>query len=209
MKREHTAVTAMALAALVLANPAYAHHAMGGALPQTFSQGLLSGLAHPIIGLDHLAFLLMVALLSAPLGGLLRWLVPLAFVGATVGGTFAHIAAADFPMSEAVVALSALMGGLLVLTKRDVPGIALTLGATAFGLFHGYALGESIVGAEPTPLVAYLIGFAAIQFAVVFGGARAFATLARRSSVLSGRARMAGGALATVAGVAFLVTSLT
>jgi urease accessory protein len=31
------------------------------------------------------------------------------------------------------------------------------------GLFHGYALGESIVGAEPTPLVSYFVGLAAIQ----------------------------------------------
>ncbi len=26
------------------------------------------------------------------------------------------------------------------------------------GLIHGYALGESIYGAEPTPLYAYLVG---------------------------------------------------
>jgi urease accessory protein len=34
------------------------------------------------------------------------------------------------------------------------------------GLIHGYALGESIYGAEHTPLAAYLIGLAVIQSVV-------------------------------------------
>ena len=34
---------------------AFAHHVMGGRMPATFTEGILSGLGHPIIGLDHLA----------------------------------------------------------------------------------------------------------------------------------------------------------
>ena len=34
------------------------------------------------------------------------------------------------------------------------------------GLVHGYALGESIYGAEQTPLYAYLLGLAVIQSAI-------------------------------------------
>ena len=30
-------------------------------------------------------------------------------------------------------------------------------------MFHGYAYGEAIVGAQPTPLVAYLVGFTLVQ----------------------------------------------
>jgi urease accessory protein len=37
------------------------------------------------------------------------------------------------------------------------------------GLIHGYALGESIYGAEPAPLYAYLLGLAVIQSAVALG----------------------------------------
>ena len=36
--------------------PAHAHHMLGGRTPVTFMQGLLSGLGHPVIGIDHLAF---------------------------------------------------------------------------------------------------------------------------------------------------------
>jgi urease accessory protein len=59
-----------ALALLILAatgGGAEAHHAMGGTTPQTLAQGLLSGLAHPVIGLDHLAFTLAAGLLAARL----------------------------------------------------------------------------------------------------------------------------------------------
>ena len=38
------------------------------------------------------------------------------------------------------------------------------------GIAHGYAYGEAIVGAEPTPLVAYLVGFTLVQLAIVSAG---------------------------------------
>jgi urease accessory protein len=39
------------------ASTASAHHLMGGKTPSTFTDGILSGVGHPIIGPDHLAFL--------------------------------------------------------------------------------------------------------------------------------------------------------
>src|SRR5438552_1104114 len=51
-----TVVAATSLA--VLPRIAWAHHFMGGGPPETFAQGLLSGLGHPVIGLDHAAFIL-------------------------------------------------------------------------------------------------------------------------------------------------------
>jgi urease accessory protein len=36
---------------------ASAHHVMGGKTPANFAEGVLSGLGHPIIGPDYLAFL--------------------------------------------------------------------------------------------------------------------------------------------------------
>ena len=38
------------------------------------------------------------------------------------------------------------------------------------GLFHGYAYGEAIVGAETAPLAAYFLGFALIQFVLTPAG---------------------------------------
>jgi urease accessory protein len=47
--------TAAFFGVALLAEPAFAHHLMGGRTPSTFADGLLSGLGHPIIGLDHFA----------------------------------------------------------------------------------------------------------------------------------------------------------
>src|SRR5258708_9875864 len=45
----------------LLIDPALAHHVMGGQVPVTFRDGLLSGLAHPIIGIDHFAAVVAVS----------------------------------------------------------------------------------------------------------------------------------------------------
>ena len=47
------------------AEPAFAHHVMGGRMPATFAEGLLSGLGHPVIGLDHFAAVVAVGCLAA------------------------------------------------------------------------------------------------------------------------------------------------
>src|SRR5258705_10377333 len=64
-------IAGLLLASIVLlVDPALAHHVMGGRVPVTFADGLLSGLGHPIIGLDHFAALVAAACLaSAPRAG--------------------------------------------------------------------------------------------------------------------------------------------
>ena len=44
------------VASTTIIQPALAHHPFGGETPRTIAEGLLSGLGHPVIGLDHLAF---------------------------------------------------------------------------------------------------------------------------------------------------------
>lgn len=43
----------------------FAHHPLGGETPVTFMHGLLSGVGHPVIGLDHLAFIVAAGVLGA------------------------------------------------------------------------------------------------------------------------------------------------
>ena len=195
--------------ALMAAPMAYAHHAMDSATPTTFMQGLLSGIAHPVIGLDHFAFLMVAALLSITLKGNARYLVPLAFVGATVAGTLYHLGAAELPMTETVVAVSALLGGLAVLLKRSTPALHVAALFGMIGVFHGYAYGEAIVGAEQTPLLSYLIGFALIQYAIIAGGVKALSLIADRSERLQSLAVRSGGLFAAVTGALFLGMSLS
>jgi urease accessory protein len=54
---------------------------MGGKMPSTFGEGLLSGLGHPVIGPDHLAFLVAVGI-AVGVGGL-SLALPIVFVAAS------------------------------------------------------------------------------------------------------------------------------
>jgi urease accessory protein len=146
-------------------SPALAHHPMGGKLPSNFIEGLLSGLGHPVIGVDHLAFVIAIGLLAA-LSNRLGMIVPLAFMLTTAVGTLIHLQSIDLPVVELVISASVLLIGILLAqTKQTNLALLTVIGAIA-GIFHGYAYGESIVGAETMAIEAYLLGFCLIQLAI-------------------------------------------
>lgn len=156
---------------LILAStcPAFAHHVMGGQLPQTFGQGLLSGFGHPIIGIDHFVFVIAVGITAALTGRLLA--LTLSFVAGTLAGCLVHLAGVTLPIAELVIAATVLLLGAIIATNRELPALMLAVLFAGAGLFHGWAYGESIFGAEQTPLIAYLAGFTLVQLAVaVFAG---------------------------------------
>jgi urease accessory protein len=194
---------ALAAAAALAAGPALAHHAMDNALPATFAQGLLSGLGHPVIGPDHLAAVVASGLIAAALGG--TALLPLAFVLASLAGVGLHLALLALPAAETLVALSVVALGAVLLTRR-LPG-APTLAAlfAGAGLLHGYAYGESIVGAEPAPLLAYLLGLALVQAAIATG---ALALARRLAGAGEGRVYRLGGLAVLAVGAGTLALSL-
>ncbi|WP_078120846.1 HupE/UreJ family protein [Thiosocius teredinicola] len=200
----------IALAGIALTAPvAQAHHAMDGATPTNLFEGFLSGLAHPVIGVDHFAFLVVAALMAFTLNGKARYLVPLAFVGATVAGTLYHLTAADLPLVETVIALSVLLGGVAVLLKHSVSALLMGALFAVIGVFHGYAYGESIVGAEQTPLLAYLAGFALIQFAIIAAAVKGLSMIAQHSQRAQRLTRSTGGLFAAATGAAFLAMNLS
>ena len=158
------AAIACALSLALLPAPAFAHHVMDGAMPSTFTAGFLSGAGHPIIGLDHFAFIAGVGIASAVVSG--GFIAILAFIGATLAGCGLHLAGITLPLAEIVIAASVLLVGAMIMSGRALSVAAAAAVFAVTGLFHGYAYGESIFGAEQTPLLAYLIGFAAIQTAI-------------------------------------------
>jgi urease accessory protein len=195
------------LGTLLYALPAAAHHPTGGRVPATALQGFLSGLGHPVIGVDHLVFVIAVGLLSAlkPRG---IW-IPVAFVLAAIAGTGLHLAGLDLPGTELWISASVLAFGLLLAIPNTVhPGFIVGLGAIA-GLFHGYAYGEAIIGADMPALVAYLAGFTVIQLAIALAANRLAQRLlaALTDAPPSLNLRFAGFAICG-AGAAFLSTVL-
>ena len=153
--------------ALLLASPAVAHHPLGGEAPQTVFHGLISGLAHPVIGLDHLAFVVLVGLAAALAGRSLAG--PFAFIAATLAGTAVHLAGVMLPLAELVITASVVGLGAALVMGRQVAGPVALAGFAFAGLFHGWAYGEAVIGSTPMPVFAYLLGFGVVQFAIAAG----------------------------------------
>jgi urease accessory protein len=160
--------------------PAYAHHLMGGRTPATFWEGMLSGLGHPIISLDHFAAVVAVGCLAAAhrSGAVLA----VGFVLAMMAGVALHLHGTTVPAGELLVAVSVIALGALMLRRQPMTANSAFASFALVGLIHGYALGESIYGAEPTPLYAYLAGLALIQSAIALAAMTAARWLAKRST---------------------------
>ncbi len=194
----------------LIATPAFAHHPLDGRLPANFFEGIMSGFGHPIIGLDHLAFVIASGLLAV---GIARGiLIPIAFVIATGIGAGIHLQAIDLPIPEIIIAASVVLFGiLLVIRKNQKLTINYTLiiaGLAALaGIFHGHAYGEGIFGAETTPLVAYLMGFTLIQLAISLG-IYFVASQGIKSISIHSITRFAGFAIAAT-GLVFLSSAIT
>jgi urease accessory protein len=195
----------LGIAATFAAPVAFAHHPMGGETPSSVVQGLLSGLAHPVIGIDHLAFLIAMGVAatftSRPL------LAPLAFIASTIAGCLLLTGGIHIPLGEIAVAASVILIGAIVASGRTYSVTSyLTLFAVA-GLLHGSAYGAAIVGAETTPLIAYLTGFAAIQYAVAIGAGVMIRRISADPNAFATNPRLVG-ALAAGVGVAILIENI-
>jgi len=147
--------------------PVWAHHMAGGELPQTFTEGFLSGLAHPVIGLDHFATVIAIGIL----GGLNSWgiVLPIGFILATALGSVIHLAGIELPLLELGIAVSLLIFSGLIVLKQSTQLFLVALITLLGGVFHGYAYGETIFGAQNSALIAYLTGFSLVQGTIASG----------------------------------------
>jgi urease accessory protein len=202
---------ALAACAAGLPAVAHAHHPLGGATPTTAWEGGLSGLAHPVLGVDHLAFLLAAALLVAwrsrvDASQALR--LALVFSGAGALGALARSAGASLPGLEALVAATVIAAGTALLARGAPGGIALAACAAVAGTLHGLAFGETVLGAGPAPVVAYLAGLFVAQaglLAMAFRAARGWSADAPGRALGAGRA---AGAVSLAAGLASLAVTI-
>ena len=139
---------------LLLGSPAFAHHpfGMGDSSQLTGWTGLVSGIGHPLLGPDHLLFLLAISFIG--LKRPIAWILPMLAIG--LGGSlisqFIPLPDAVAPWAEALVSLSLVAEGLIALSVAPATWLL-----PLFGL-HGFLLGSTIVGAEPTPLLTYFLG---------------------------------------------------
>jgi len=187
-------------AALALcATPALAHHPLGGLPMETFTHGLLSGVGHPVLGFDHLFFVVAVGVLALFTAN--RLMAPAAYIAAMLVGCGLMYAGIAMPLAELVIVASLLVGGgLLAMGRTASPAMIIAVFAV-FGLFHGSAFGGSIAGQEGGigggVLLGYLIGLGAVQYVIAIAAGWAVEKFGA-TSVSSVNARLVGAAIAGV-----------
>ncbi|MEZ5535600.1 MAG: HupE/UreJ family protein [Thiolinea sp.] len=161
--------------------------------------GFMSGLSHPLGGLDHVAAMVAVGLWGFFLGRPAIWILPVVFPLLMVVGGILGIAGIPVPAIETGIAVSSIVLGLLIVMAVKAPLWVAAVIVGAFAIFHGHAHGTELPGAA-NPL-AYSLGFV-ISTGLLHLAGIAFGELGRFS--WGKYAVRAGGGLIALAGVGFL-----
>lgn len=166
--------TTLALGAILLfifAAPAIAHHAVSGLARGSFEQALLSGIGHPLLGLNHLIFVLAMGAAAA-------------FAGVLVAGSLAAIAAMllacfltglpiGLPVQEMLVGFAIVSLCVIVASQRRLSRLLLAGLFAGFGLLYGAGFGATIVAlggdAAIEAFAGYLLGLCVTQTVLALG----------------------------------------
>lgn len=158
---------------LLLPSAAQAHHLIHLLhLRPTPLTGLFSGLAHPVLGPDHLLFLIALSLVG--LRHRSGWMLGLLVAG--LAGSLLGLVLPGLPGAEALVSLTLVLVALVLLGRLDR-----RLLLPAFAL-HGYVLSASVLGWSAAPIGFYLLGLLLSQGLLLLIALRG---LRRASSALS------------------------
>ncbi|MCA3218620.1 MAG: HupE/UreJ family protein [Burkholderiales bacterium] len=176
-----------------LAAPVWAHEQPGQAA------GFVTGLLHPVSGLDHVLAMVAVGLWGAQLGAPAIWLLPVTFPLVMACGGFLGLIGVPLPGVEVGIAASAIALGVMVVLQARPPLWLAALLVAFFAVFHGHAHGTELPDGQSG--LAYSIGFVAATGALHAVGI--MIGLIHRWA--SGRVVLRGmGALVALAGALFL-----
>jgi urease accessory protein len=170
-----------------LAHPHHDHVAGGG-----FAEGL----AHPLLGADHVLAMVAVGLWAALTGGRALWAYPATFLAAMAAAGLLGVGGSELALVEHVIVASVILLGAAVAFAYRAPLVLALPLVALFGAAHGWAHGVEGPGGA-----GYAAGFVlataalhgvglALGFALGRGGARAVR--------LSGGAVALGGAMLAV-----------
>jgi len=139
------------LALLLWTPTAHAHVQQGQAA------GFLTGLGHPVSGLDHVLAMIAVGLWGAQLGAPALWLLPVTFPMVMALGGMVGLLGVPLPGVEAGIAASMILLGLAVMSELRPPLAAAVVLVAIFGVFHGHAHGTELPPGQSAVL--YSMGF--------------------------------------------------
>ncbi len=178
------------------------HHAISNCW-----EGLLWGIADPVIGLDRLASVVVVGLLSANM--IHGTLIASSFLLATVLGTLLHLYQFNLPGAEIAIAFSSITFGVMLVMPNQSHWLIIALLGVIAGLFQGYSNVQSILRADIVPLLAYIFGLILTQYAVVMSAKTIGNLISQRkiNEFLPGIIQFIGFAFCAI-GIVFLRNSI-
>lgn len=123
--------------------------------------GIVSGLLHPLGGIDHLLAMLAVGIIASKAGKHWIWTVPLTFVCSMILGAFlgrTGMFVSEW-VTESLIACSVIAFGLYIaLNIESVLPIHWVIGVVGlFGIFHGAAHGAEMPAENS--ILGYFTGF--------------------------------------------------
>jgi urease accessory protein len=163
------------------------------------SGGFLTGIAHPVSGLDHVLAMIAVGLWGAQLGNPALWVLPVVFPMMMACGGMLGLMGIPLPGVEIAIAISAIVLGTMVFAEARLRIQLAMIIVAFFAIFHGHAHGTELPAGQSGLL--YSIGFVAAT-GCLHGVGIGIGMIYRWSS---GRlALRAAGALVCVSGIFFL-----
>lgn len=135
----------------LFSDAAHAHEQTGSII------GLITGLKHPVSGMDHVLAMISVGLWGAQLGLPAIWVLPIAFPMVMAFGGMIALMGIPLPGIEVGIAVSACVLGAMVFMEARPPLWVATLIVGLFAIFHGHAHGTELpVGSNG---LLYSLGF--------------------------------------------------
>ena len=148
----HRAILGLSMV-LLLGGASGAHAHVEEGLAGSF----VTGLAHPLSGLDHVLAMVAVGLWGAQLGAPAVWVLPVAFPVMMAMGGMLGLMGLPLPGIEYGIAASAtLLGAAVMCAVRAPLGVAAVL-VGFFAIFHGHAHGTELPPGQSALL--YSMGF--------------------------------------------------
>ncbi len=119
--------------------------------------GFLSGVRHPISGLDHVLAMIAVGLWGAQLGAPAIWVLPVAFPMVMAFGGMMGLLGIPLPGIEFGIAASMILLGAAVMFELRPPLALAAVLVGFFAIFHGHAHGTELPPGQSGLL--YSMGF--------------------------------------------------
>jgi urease accessory protein len=141
----------IALTAVLWSGTAWAHIGSGEV------GGFLTGLQHPVSGLDHVLAMIAVGLWGSQLGAPALWLLPVAFPMMMAFGGMFGLMGLPLPGVEVGIAVSAVVLGVMVLIEARAQLVIALVIVAFFAIFHGHAHGTELPEGQSGLL--YSMGF--------------------------------------------------